>query len=85
VLNDRSKRAREAGLTDQLAENPGLADGARLEEVRDAAQELSEADLSVLQDFVPCRFLMPWLRSALVGVSSKWLTFLANTHWSVAK
>jgi hypothetical protein len=44
-------------------------DGARLEEVRAAAQELSETDLSILQDFVPYRFLTPWLRSALVGVN----------------
>jgi hypothetical protein len=55
-------------LIDQLAQNSGLADGARLDEVRDAALELSEVDLSVLQDFVPYRFLTPWLRSALVGV-----------------
>ena len=57
------------GLIDQLAQSSGLADGARLDEVRDAAMELSEVDLSVLQDFVPYRFLSPWLRSALVGVS----------------
>ncbi len=57
------------GLIDQLAQSSGLSDNARLDEVRDAALELSEADLSVLQDFVPYRFLTPWLRSALVGVS----------------
>jgi HNH endonuclease len=57
------------GLIDQLAQSSGLSDSARLEEVRAAAQELSEADLSVLQDFVPYRFLTPWLRSALVGVN----------------
>jgi HNH endonuclease len=56
-------------LIDQLAEDSGLVDAARVEEVRAAAQELSEADLSVLQDFVPYRFLTPWLRSALVGVN----------------
>jgi len=56
-------------LIDQLAQNSGLADSARLDEVRDAALELSEVDLSVLQDFVPYRFLTPWLRSALVGVN----------------
>src|ERR1700693_1264036 len=56
------------GLIDWLAKNSGLADSARLAEVRDAALELSEVDLSVLQDFVPYRFLTPWLRSALVGV-----------------
>jgi hypothetical protein len=56
-------------LVDQLAQNSGLADNARLDEVRAAALELSEVDLSVLQDFVPYRFLTPWLRSALVGVS----------------
>jgi hypothetical protein len=43
-------------LIDQLAQNSGLADAARLEEVRAVAQELSEADLSVLQDFVPTDF-----------------------------
>jgi HNH endonuclease len=37
--------------------------------VRATAQELSEADLSVVQDFVPYRFLTPWLRSALAGVN----------------
>jgi hypothetical protein len=47
-------------LTDQLAQNSGLADAAWLEKVRAAPQELSEADLSVLQDFVPYRFLTPW-------------------------
>jgi hypothetical protein len=57
-------------LIDRLAQNSGLADAARLEEVRTAAKQLSEADLSVLQDFVPYRFLTPWLRSALVGVKS---------------
>jgi hypothetical protein len=57
------------GLIDQLAQSSRLSDSARLEEVRDAALELSEADLSVLQDFVPYRFLTPWLRSALFGVS----------------
>jgi hypothetical protein len=56
-------------LIDQLAEKSGLADSARLIEVRDAALELSEVDLSVLQDFVPYRFLTPWLRTALVGVT----------------
>jgi hypothetical protein len=56
-------------LIDQLAQNSGLADSARLDEVRDVAMELSEVDLSVLQDFVPYRFLTPWLRSALVGVN----------------
>jgi hypothetical protein len=55
-------------LIDQLAENSGIPDNARLDEVRDAALQLSEMDLSVLQDFVPYRFLTPWLRSALVGV-----------------
>jgi hypothetical protein len=57
------------GLIDQLSQSFGLSDSARLDEVRAAAQELSEADLSVLQDFVPYRFLTPWLRSALVGVN----------------
>jgi hypothetical protein len=57
------------GVIDQLAQNSGLSDSARLDEVRDAALELTEADLSVLQDFVPYRFLTPWLRSALVRVS----------------
>jgi HNH endonuclease len=57
------------GLIDQLAQSSGLSDSARLDEVRDAALELTEADLSVLQDFVPYRFLTPWLRSALVGVN----------------
>jgi hypothetical protein len=57
------------GLIDQLAQSSGLSDSARLDEVRDAALELTETDLSVLQDFVPYRFLTPWLRSALVGVS----------------
>jgi hypothetical protein len=46
-----------------------LSDSARLDEVRAAAQELSETDLSILQDFVPYRFLTLWLRSALVGVN----------------
>ena len=57
------------GLIDRLAQSSGLADGARLDEVRQAATQLSEADLRVLEDFVPYRFLSPWLRSALVGVS----------------
>jgi hypothetical protein len=57
------------GLIDQLAETSGSTDNARLDEVRDAALELSEAELSILQDFVPYRFLTPWFRSALVGVS----------------
>ena len=57
------------GLIDQLSQSSGLSDSARLDEVRAAAQELSETDLSVLQDFVPYRFLTPWLRSALVGVN----------------
>jgi HNH endonuclease len=57
------------GLIDQLAQSSRLSDSARLDEVRDAALELSEAHLSVLQDFVPYRFLTAWLRSALVGVS----------------
>ena len=57
------------GLIDQLAETSSLPENARLQEVRDAALELSEVELSVLQDFVPYRFLTPWLRSALVGVS----------------
>ena len=56
-------------LIDLLAEISGLPDSARLDEVRGAALELSEAELSILQDFVPYRFLTPWLRSALVGVS----------------
>jgi HNH endonuclease len=56
-------------LIDQLAVESSLVDGARLEEVRAAAQELSEADLNILQDFVPYRFLTPWLRSALIGVN----------------
>ena len=57
------------GLIDQLAQSSGLSDSARLDEVRDAALELSEVALSALQDFVPYRFLTPWLRGALVGVS----------------
>lgn len=57
------------GLIDRLAETSGLPDNAGLSEVRDAALELSEVELSILQDFVPYRFLTPWLRSALVGVS----------------
>ena len=55
-------------LIDQLAGKSGIADNARLDEVRDAALQLSETELSILQDFVPYRFLTPWLRSALVGV-----------------
>jgi len=43
-------------LIDQLARSSGLADSARLDEVRDAALELSEVDLSVLRDFVPYTF-----------------------------
>jgi hypothetical protein len=62
-------RDRLQRLIDQLAENSDLTDSARLIEVRGAALELSEVDLSVLQDFVPYRFLTPWLRSALVGVN----------------
>jgi phospholipase C len=57
------------GLIDQLAQSSGLSDSARLDEVRDAALELSEVALSALQDFVPYRILTPWLRGALVGVS----------------
>jgi hypothetical protein len=55
-------------LIDQLAEKSAIPDNARLDEVRDAALQLSEAELSILQDFVPFRFLTPWLRGALVGV-----------------
>ena len=55
-------------IIDLLAETSGLPDSARSDEVRGAALELSEAELSILQDFVPYRFLTPWLRSALVGV-----------------
>lgn len=39
-------------LIDQLSQSSGLSDSARLDEVRAAGQELSETDLSVLQDFV---------------------------------
>jgi HNH endonuclease len=56
-------------LIDLLAEISALPDSARLDEVRGAALELSEAELNILQDFVPYRFLTPWLRSALVEVS----------------
>jgi HNH endonuclease len=56
------------GLIDQLAGKSAIPDNARLDEVRDAALKLSETELSILQDFVPYRFLTPWLRSALVGV-----------------
>jgi hypothetical protein len=56
-------------LIDLLAEISGLPENARLDEVREAALELSEAELSILQDFVPYRFLTPWLRSTLVGVN----------------
>src|ERR1700693_2852344 len=42
-------------LIDRLAERSSLPDSARADEVRNAALELSEVDLSVLQDFVPYR------------------------------
>lgn len=41
------------GLIDRLAETSGLPDNAGLSEVRDAALELSEVELSIQQDFVP--------------------------------
>jgi hypothetical protein len=55
-------------LIDRLAERSSLSDNARLDEVQNAAAMLSNADLAILEDFVPHRFLTPWLRSALAGV-----------------
>jgi hypothetical protein len=37
-------------------------------EVRNASDLLSDAEVSILEDYVPYRFLVPWFRSGLVGV-----------------
>jgi hypothetical protein len=42
---------------------------ARFDEVRYAALSISDSRVSILQDFVPYRFLTPWLRTALMGVN----------------
>jgi hypothetical protein len=55
-------------LIDRLAERSSLPDNARLDEVQNAAVTLSNADVAILEDFVPYRFLTPWLKGALVGV-----------------
>jgi hypothetical protein len=55
-------------LIDRLAERSSLSDNARLDEVQNAAGMLSNAEVAILEDFVPYRFLTPWLRGALVGV-----------------
>lgn len=55
-------------LVDRLAERSKLLDNARPDEVRNASDLLSDAEVSVLEDYVPYRFLVPWFRSALVGV-----------------
>jgi HNH endonuclease len=56
-------------LIDTLAQKSGLPNNARFDEVRYAALSLSDSELILLQDFVPYRFLTPWLRTALVGVN----------------
>jgi len=55
-------------LIDRLAERSSLPDNARLDDVQNAAELLADTEVSILQDFVPYRFLTPWFRSALVGV-----------------
>jgi HNH endonuclease len=56
-------------LIDDLAEQTGLADNANLHEVQAAAQRLAPDELRILEDYVPYRFLTPWLTSALIGVA----------------
>lgn len=55
-------------LIDRLAERSSLLDGARAEEVRNASALLSDDEVEILEDYVPYRFLVPWFRSALIGV-----------------
>jgi hypothetical protein len=55
-------------LIDRLAERSNLPDNARLDEVQNAAELLANTEVSILQDFVPYRFITPWFRSALVGI-----------------
>jgi hypothetical protein len=53
---------------DRLAERSGLPDSARLDEVQNSAEILTDPEVAILTDYVPYRFLTPWFRSALVGV-----------------
>ena len=55
-------------LIDRLAERSRLPDNARLDEVQDAAAILSDSEVAVFEDYVPYRFLTPWIRDALTGV-----------------
>ena len=55
-------------LIDRLAERSNLLDNARADEVRIASTLLSDDEVVILEDYVPYRFLVPWFRSALVGV-----------------
>lgn len=55
-------------LIDRLAERSGLPDSARADEIRNASALLSDDEVVILEDYVPYRFLVPWFRSALVGV-----------------
>jgi hypothetical protein len=55
-------------LIDRLAERSSLSDSARADEVRNASRLLSDDEVVILENYVPYRFLVPWFRSALVGV-----------------
>ena len=55
-------------LIDRLAERSSLPDSARADEVRNASALLSDDEVVILENYVPYRFLVPWFRSALVGI-----------------
>jgi hypothetical protein len=55
-------------LIDRLAERSSLSDSARADEVRNASTLLSDDEVVILENYVPYRFLVPWFRSALIGV-----------------
>ena len=55
-------------LVDRLAERSKLPDNTRPDEVRNSSHLLSDPEVAILEDYVPYRFLVPWFKSALVGV-----------------
>jgi HNH endonuclease len=55
-------------LIDRLAERSGLSESARADEVRNSSGLLSDHEVVILENYVPYRFLVPWFRSALIGV-----------------
>jgi len=55
-------------VVDDLACSSNLPPNSSLQEIRNAARAISEDDLGKLLEYVPFRFLTPWLRSALIGI-----------------